>query len=920
MVIHKSLTGDRSEPLKLAPDRSLSDGLAFQPVILAGDPNGNPPDSPERRIDPNTTTSPFAGVGSVRVILSEDQRFLGSGAAISRRHILTAAHVLDVVNEDGVVDPAPDNVIFNLNFGQNLSHQIRASELQIFPGYTGFNNTVENDIAIITLSSDLPEGVPIYPLNRTPLLAGTTITMVGYGTSGDGITGQVPGTASLTVKRVGQNQTEDTALLGLNGAFLYDFDGPDASTNLFGVVGSGTTLGNTIEATVGPGDSGGPSFLQVGNQLLLAGVNTFAFGLPGGLGLPGAIQGTFGTGGGGVDVADPNKLAWIDGILASVTKPGSLQGRKWSDLDGDRISDPGEPGLPGWTIYLDLNQNGILDTGEPSTQTDANGNYTFTNLTAGTYTVAEVPQSGWQQTFPASQPQELFKADFSDAVGAPSLDGFTIDNTGVPVVGLWHLSSRRGNDPGHSADDSLYFGRDEGPNGGGNYNVGHTAGRVVSPAIALTGISGAELSFSYFLRVETDPSTDQPRVRISRNGGEYQTVAAKTDILQPVLNPTWRSATIDLTPFIGSTIQIQFDFNTLDASLNNFEGWYVDDVTVRSTGSSAYRVQVRGGETLTNLNFGNWQLVQENRPENDFNGDGNSDLLWRNQVSGETVIWHMDGATLISFTSLPIAHPTWKLAAVTDFDGDRDPDILWQNQASGETVIWQMNGATLDTFANLPIAHPTWTVLEAADFDGDNDSDILWRNSETGENVLWQMNGTLINTVAALPVAHSSWRFGDAADFDGDGDLDLLWRNPETGENVLWQMNGTSLSTFSSLPVADANWAIATIANFDADSNPEILWYNSATRQVVIWQMNGLAYSSHISLPTTDPGWEIEDAVDLNADSRAEILLRNDITGANGVWFVNSLIQPSPLEPAPVSFAELPLADAHWRLVRSPPV
>src|SRR5262249_73847 len=60
-----------------------------------------------------------------------------------------------------------------------------------------------------------------------------------------------------------------------------------------------------------------------------------------------------------------------------------------------------EPGLSGWTIYLDQNQNGHRDADERFATTDANGNYAFTGLPAGTYFVAEEGQPGWQQTAPA---------------------------------------------------------------------------------------------------------------------------------------------------------------------------------------------------------------------------------------------------------------------------------------------------------------------------------------------------------------------------------------------------------------------------------------------------------------------------------------------------------------------------------------
>ena len=81
--------------------------------------------------------------------------------------------------------------------------------------------------------------------------------------------------------------------------------------------------------------------------------------------------------------------------------PGEIQGRKWQDLNGNGQQDSGEPGIAGWTIYLDQNQNSQLDAGEISTVTDANGFYSFTNLRFGSYTVAEIPDPKWQPTYPA---------------------------------------------------------------------------------------------------------------------------------------------------------------------------------------------------------------------------------------------------------------------------------------------------------------------------------------------------------------------------------------------------------------------------------------------------------------------------------------------------------------------------------------
>jgi hypothetical protein len=77
---------------------------------------------------------------------------------------------------------------------------------------------------------------------------------------------------------------------------------------------------------------------------------------------------------------------------------GSISGTKFQDLNSDGIRQPGEPALPGVTIFLDLNANNALDAGELSTTTDAGGAYLFTNLIAGPFTVREAIPAGWSQT------------------------------------------------------------------------------------------------------------------------------------------------------------------------------------------------------------------------------------------------------------------------------------------------------------------------------------------------------------------------------------------------------------------------------------------------------------------------------------------------------------------------------------------
>jgi secreted trypsin-like serine protease len=57
------------------------------------------------------------------------------------------------------------------------------------------------------------------------------------------------------------------------------------------------------------------------------------------------------------------------------TVKGRVSGLIFHDDNGNNVQDSSELGLPGWTVYSDLNQNAQYDLGEPATATCTNGSY-----------------------------------------------------------------------------------------------------------------------------------------------------------------------------------------------------------------------------------------------------------------------------------------------------------------------------------------------------------------------------------------------------------------------------------------------------------------------------------------------------------------------------------------------------------------
>jgi len=187
----------------------------------------------------------------------------------------------------------------------------------------------------------------------------------------------------------------------------------------------------------------------------------------------------------------------------------------------------------------------------------------------------------------------------------------------------------------------------------------------------------------------------------------------------------------------------------------------------------------------------------------------------------------------------------WNLVGTGDFDGDGKVDILWRNNSTGQNVIWLMNGVTRAGYAFLPwVTDTNWRIMGTGDFNGDGKVDILWRSYSTGQNVVWIMNGvTYTDLVYLNTVSDQRTQIVGTGDFNGDGKVDILWRNLWTGQNAIWYLDGTTYTGYDLLnSVADGNWLIMGAGDFNADGKMDIIWRNVLTGQNAIWYLNGATY------------------------------------------------------------------------------
>lgn len=141
----------------------------------------------------------------------------------------------------------------------------------------------------------------------------------------------------------------------------------------------------------------------------------------------------------------------------------------------------------------------------------------------------------------------------------------------------------------------------QGSNTGG-YGYYTNSGQLTSEPISLTGLTEAGLYFENWFEIESvnpdqdgydimevtviDAADTTMKTPLGRMNPYSDPALESRDALAYTSGgfnavPTWNLAQFDLTAFVGKTIMIRFDFNTLDQSYNGFRGWFIDEVTVR---------------------------------------------------------------------------------------------------------------------------------------------------------------------------------------------------------------------------------------------------------------------------------------------------------------------------------------------------
>lgn len=356
------------------------------------------------------------------------------------------------------------------------------------------------------------------------------------------------------------------------------------------------------------------------------------------------------------------------------------------------------------------------------------------------------------------------------------------------------------------------------------------------------------------------------------------------------------------------------DVMTLDAA-TGANKWFVNNgnlsFTIHTNPIAA--AQITGGA----IHLGDW------------NGDGVTDLMWYKSSDGSNRWFTNNGSPSFTQTNNPIATSQFSGGEIHfgDWNGDGISDAMWWDEVTGANR-WFVNNGSL-TFAQTNNAVTPATIgpfypingdpgeyvvgdLTFGDWNGDGLTDFRFflfyfdkfdPDSPFKDSRWYVNNGGLsfalapnaVDVVLGAGVHHGDW--------NGDGVPDIMTWNPTTGANK-WYVNDGSVNyalTSNPITTSTVSDSVMVLGDWNADGVDDVMFHWPDTGENRWFLNDGALSFAYVADPITPSQVSGTGALalgDWNGDGFADAMWRLPSSGENKWYYESGQVRPDVLASA----------------------
>jgi hypothetical protein len=154
----------------------------------------------------------------------------------------------------------------------------------------------------------------------------------------------------------------------------------------------------------------------------------------------------------------------------------------------------------------------------------------------------------------------------------------------------------------------------------------------------------------------------------------------------------------------------------------------------------------------------------------------------------------------------------WRVAGFGDFNGDGTSDMMLRNAISGAFELYDINNNAITAAFHVGTVGQDWLVAGFDNF-GSNpgQTDMLLRNALTGEFEVYDIRNNAITSASSLGTVGIDWLVAGFGPISATGHSDMVLRNALSGAFEVYDIANNRITASASLGAAGQDWLVAGI-------------------------------------------------------------------------------------------------------------
>jgi hypothetical protein len=231
-------------------------------------------------------------------------------------------------------------------------------------------------------------------------------------------------------------------------------------------------------------------------------------------------------------------------------------------------------------------------------------------------------------------------------------------------------------------------------------------------------------------------------------------------------------------------------------------------ITHNSNGSTTV-TYAGGNDTFDDvevIKFTNKSIALRRRATGDFLASNNSDVLFRNNSSGDTGFFGISSGANAGWSDIGASSTAYGVVGTGDFNGTGTDDILYRNNTTGDTGFYAISNGANTGWHDIGASSTAYVVVGVGDFNGNGTDDVLYRSATSGDTGFYAINNGVNTGWHDIGLSSTAYSVVGVGDFTGSGTDDVLDRNNTSGDtgfyaivngvNTGWQDIGASSTAY----------------------------------------------------------------------------------------------------------------------------